>query len=224
MQNRSRAVRPVHLGLRVGLGLSFLLDLGASRQPAQAQNQNQVQAQNLAQVQNQAQVQSQPVRASQKLRSGFHNPLPGGEMSGYAGDTGLDISAHKQPVFAIAAGTLDYAERGHTVWRGPKDTDFCVRIELDAPIPFRGRRITHIYYAHLSAVQSLQAEGAPQRRHVAAGEQLGISGVANGVYHLHLGLILDGRVDQEYYDDIVREWDVRAILGGYRKGQRLPAS
>jgi hypothetical protein len=127
-------------------------------------------------------------------------------------------------VYAIAAGTLDYSERGHTVWRGPKDTDFCIRIELDQPIPFRGRKITHLYYAHLSSVQNLQAEGAVERRHVNAGELLGISGVANGVYHLHLGLILDGRVDQDYYVDIVREWDVRTLLGGYRKGDRLPAN
>lgn len=144
-------------------------------------------------------------------------------MAGYYGDTGLDIAGRFQPVYALASGLLDYAERGHTVWRGPRDTDYCVRIELDEPIPYRGRRITHLYYAHLSAVESPQPEGAPVRRHVAAGERLGISGIANGVAHLHLGLILDGRVDQEYYADVLREWEVRAVLGGYRQGARLPA-
>lgn len=159
---------------------------------------------------------------SPKLPSGLHSPMPGGQMSGYYGDTGLDIAGRFQPVYALAAGTLDYAERGHTVWRGPRDTDYCVRIELDEPIPYRGRRITHLYYAHLSAVQTPQAEGEPVRRHIAAGERLGTSGIANGIAHLHLGLILDGRVDQEYYVDVLREWEVRAVLGGYRKGARLP--
>lgn len=189
-------------GLRIGLFAALLLGVSVDGKAAPVQ----------------------PAESSQKLRSGFSNPMPGGQMAGYPGDTGLDISGHKMPVYAIAAGTLDYAERGHTVWRGPKDTDFCVRIELDQPIPFRGRLITHVYYAHLSSVQLEQPEGATDRRHVAAGERLGISGVANGVYHLHLGLILDGKVDQEYYDDIVREWDVRTLLGGYRKGQHLPNS
>jgi murein DD-endopeptidase MepM/ murein hydrolase activator NlpD len=160
-----------------------------------------------------------PRLANKQLRS----PMPGGQMAGYYGDTGLDIAGRYQPVYAIAAGTLDYAERGHTVWRGPRDTDYCVRIELDEPIPYRGRRITHLYYAHLSAVAFAQAEGATPRRHVEAGERLGVSGIANGVPHLHLGLILDGRVDQEYYADVLREWEVRAILGGYRKGARLPS-
>jgi murein DD-endopeptidase MepM/ murein hydrolase activator NlpD len=148
--------------------------------------------------------------------------MPGGQMSGYYGDTGLDISGRYQPVYAIADGQLDYAERGHTVWRGPRDTDFCVRLELDEPIVYRGKRITHVYYAHLSAVAIPQAEGDLPRRRVEAGEQLGVSGIANGVPHLHLGLIIDGRVDQNYYADVLREWEVRAVLGGYAKGARLP--
>lgn len=160
---------------------------------------------------------------SPKLRSGLYSPMPGGQMAGYYGDTGLDISGRFQPVYAVAAGMLDYAERGHTVWRGPRDTDYCVRIELDTPLVYRGRRVTHLYYAHMSAVQMPQPENPPVRRHVAAGERLGVSGIANGVAHLHLGLILDGRVDQEYYADVLREWEVRELLGGYKKNERLPA-
>lgn len=157
-----------------------------------------------------------------KLRSGLYSPMPGGQLAGYYGDTGLDISGRFQPVYAVAAGTLDYAERGHTVWRGPRDTDYCVRITLDTPIAYRGHQITHMYYAHLSAVATPQPEDAPVRRHVAAGERLGVSGIANGVAHLHLGLILDGRIDQEFYSDVLREWEVRAVLGGYQKSERLP--
>lgn len=159
---------------------------------------------------------------SAKLRSGLHSPMPGGQLSGYFGDTGLDISGRYQPVYAVAAGRLDYAERGHTVWRGPRDTDYCVRIELDTPIVYRGHHITHLYYAHLSSVDVPQAEHTSERRHVAAGERLGVSGIANGVMHLHLGLILDGRVDQECYADVLREWEVRSVLGGYRKNEVLP--
>lgn len=157
-----------------------------------------------------------------KLRSGLYSPMPGGQMAGYYGDTGLDISGRFQPVYAVAAGTLDYAERGHTVWRGPRDTDYCVRITLDTPIMYRGRRVTHLYYAHLSAVAAPQPEDAKERRHIEAGERLGVSGIANGVAHLHLGLILDGRIDQEFYTDVLREWEVRAVLGGYQKSERLP--
>jgi len=166
---------------------------------------------------------SQPAPRSPRLKSGLHSPMPGGRLAGYRGDTGLDIAGRFLPVYAIAAGTLDYAERGHTRWRGRRDTDWCVRLTLDQPIPHRGRKVTHLYYAHLSAVAYPQAEGAPTRRRVVAGERLGTSGLANGTPHLHLGLILDGRVDQEYYADVLREWEVRDVLGGYRNGARLPS-
>jgi hypothetical protein len=148
--------------------------------------------------------------------------MPGGRLAGYHGDTGLDIGGRFMPVYALAAGTLDYSERGHTRWRGRRDTDWTVRLRLDQPIVYKGRKVTHLYYAHLSAVTSVQREGAPSRRRVAAGERLGTSGMANGSPHLHLGLILDGRVDQEYYADVLREWEVRDLLGGYRNGALLP--
>jgi hypothetical protein len=165
---------------------------------------------------------SQPAPRSQKLKSGLHSPMPGGRLAGYHGDTGLDIGGRFLPVYALAAGTLDYAERGHTRWRGRRDTDWTVRLKLDQPIAYKGRQVTHLYSAHLSAVAHHQPEGAPVRRRVAAGERLGTSGLANGSPHLHLGLILDGRVDQEYYADVLREWQVRELLGGYRNGALLP--
>lgn len=156
-----------------------------------------------------------------KLRGGLHNPMPGGQLSGYYGDTGLDISGSPRPVYAIAAGTLDYAERGHTLWTGPKDTPFCVRLALDEPIPWKGRKITHIYYAHLTSVVTEQAENAVERKHVAAGEQLGISGTARGVAHLHIGFLLDGNVEQDSWEFILREFEVRRVLGNYRHGEVL---
>jgi murein DD-endopeptidase MepM/ murein hydrolase activator NlpD len=156
------------------------------------------------------------------LRDGrFRDPMSGGVLGGYAGDTGLDIGGKRLPVFAIASGTVEYAEWGHTRWTGPRDTAYCIRIALDVPVAYRGRRITHAYYAHLSALEFTQAEDAATRRHVAAGEKLGTSGIANGSWHLHLGLLLDGHVEQDDWEYILREDEVRAVLGGYRNGERL---
>jgi murein DD-endopeptidase MepM/ murein hydrolase activator NlpD len=151
----------------------------------------------------------------------FRDPMPGGVLGGYAGDTGLDVGGKQLPVYAIAAGTVDYAEWGHTRWTGARDTAFCVRIALDEPVPWRGHRITHVYYAHMSALDFTQPEGALPHRHVVAGDRLGTSGVANGSWHLHLGLLLDGHVEQDDWEYILREQEVRAVLGGYRNGERL---
>ncbi|HMY15950.1 MAG TPA: M23 family metallopeptidase [Polyangium sp.] len=158
---------------------------------------------------------------SKRLPSGLFNPMPGGVISGYRADTGLDVMGIKMPVYAIASGFIDYAETGHTLWTGPRDTANCVRIELDEPIAHNGRRITHIYYAHLSKLALMQAEGKSPRTRVEAGDLLGISGVANGSWHLHLGFLLDGEVEQ-YWGTFLYEDEIRLVMGGYRNGNRLP--
>jgi murein DD-endopeptidase MepM/ murein hydrolase activator NlpD len=158
---------------------------------------------------------------SAPLRSGFYNPMPGGVMAGYQADTGLDIAGSPRPVYALASGTLDYSEPGHTLWTGASDTANCARFELDAPIPWKGRRITHVYYAHLSRLEHLQPEGATPRRHVEAGELLGRSGVANHSPHLHIGLLLDGEVEQTWGTFLLAD-EIRRVLGGYRNGDILP--
>ncbi len=63
----------------------------------------------------------------------LHSPLPGGFVGGWLGDTGVDISAAFKPVYAMAAGTLDYSESGHTVWKYGHDTPNSVRLALDVP-------------------------------------------------------------------------------------------
>jgi murein DD-endopeptidase MepM/ murein hydrolase activator NlpD len=146
--------------------------------------------------------------------------MPGGVMAGYQADTGLDIAGSPRPVYALAAGTLDYSEPGHTLWTGPSDTANCVRFELDEPIPYKGRLITHVYYAHLSKLETIQHEGDPQRRHVEGGELLGVSGVARHSPHLHIGLLLDGEVAQ-YWGTFLLADEIRRVLGGYRNGDRL---
>jgi murein DD-endopeptidase MepM/ murein hydrolase activator NlpD len=167
-------------------------------------------------------VAAPPPARSGPLRSGLSNPMPGGTMAGYAGDTGLDIAGLRLPVYAIAAGTLDYSERGHTLWTGRGDTPNCVRVALDQPIAWRGRRITHVYYAHLSELAFAKAEGSAERIHVDAGDRLGTSGFGRGSPHLHLGLLLDGNVEQDSWDDLLTEDAVREVLGRYRAGERLP--
>jgi len=152
----------------------------------------------------------------------FHNPMPGGVFAGYVGDTGLDLAGSPRMVHAVAAATVDYAEKGHTRWTGKNDSPYCVRLTLDQPVAWKGHRITHVYYAHLSAVALEQAETAKAKRHVEAGEPLGTSGVARGVPHLHLGFLLDGEVEQDDWAYILREGEVRSALGGYGNGETLP--
>lgn len=162
-------------------------------------------------------LESPPLR-NPRLRS----PLPGGVLSGYAGDTGLDVGGNALVVHALAAGTLDYSERGHTRWTGPRDTAFSARLALAEPIPWGTRRVTHVYYTHMAKLLFQKAEGDARTVRVSAGQALGTSGVANGVPHLHLGLLCDGQVDQSSWDFILREHEVRKLLGGYQNGERLP--
>jgi murein DD-endopeptidase MepM/ murein hydrolase activator NlpD len=157
------------------------------------------------------------------------SPLPGGYVGGWAGDTGLDIAATFRPVFAIAAGTLEYSEKGHTLWQTGRDTANSVRLRLDEPITWKDRhgkdrRITHVYYTHLSALDRNVAEtaDASSKPHVAGGERLGISGIGNGVPHLHLGLLLDGEVEQDSWDTLLVEGEIRTVMGGYKNGEKMP--
>ena len=169
-----------------------------------------------------------PAQLSARLKNpALASPMPRGNLGGWGGDTGLDIAGDHLEVFAIAAGTLDYSEWGHTRWTTGKDTAFSVRLALDEPIVWDAsdgakRRITHVYYTHLSKVDTLQAQSSEARKHVVTGERIGISGVGNGTPHLHLGLLLDNQVEQDSWTYILREHEVRKVLGGYKNGARLP--
>jgi murein DD-endopeptidase MepM/ murein hydrolase activator NlpD len=161
-----------------------------------------------------------------ELPSGLASPMPGGYLAGYPVDTGLDLAGIKKPVFSVAAGTVEYAEGGHTAWNAPRDSKYAVRIRLDEPIVFGDRRVTHVWYAHLHSLAFEQAEGEGPRRRVGKGQILGVSGVANGSWHLHLGMLLDGDVSQRWGSYLLED-EVRAVLAGpgaapLRKGSRLP--
>ncbi len=160
-------------------------------------------------------------RTELRLRGGMHSPMPGGYVAGYPGDTGLDIGGFRLPVYAVAAGILDYSEPGHTRWMG--DDDKAVRLELDVPIAFEDRNVTHVWYAHLHDLAFHQPEGVGHRIRVVAGERLGTSGIANRSPHLHLGFLLDGRVRQRAGTYLLAA-DIRKLLGSYRLGERLPST
>ena len=167
-------------------------------------------------------VASAAKRTAPRLASGLFSPMPGGHLAGYAADTGLDIAGFRLPVFALAAGTLDYAEEGHTRWNGRGDSRLALRLALDEPIavPGASRRVTHVWYAHLTSVEIAQAEGALPRAHVEGGQVLGVSGFANGAPHLHLGMLLDGDVSQDA-GTFLGEDEIRVVLGRLSARGRL---
>jgi murein DD-endopeptidase MepM/ murein hydrolase activator NlpD len=163
-----------------------------------------------------------PELLSPPLRNAaLRSPMPGGYVGGWYGDTGVDIAGRYLPVYALADGVLEYSEHGHTLWTGKGDTANSIRIRLDAPIPFHGHRVTHVYYTHLSALVTEQPESSRTKKHVVAGERIATSGIGNGVPHLHLGLLLDDQVEQDSWDYILREDAIRKVMGGYRNGERL---
>jgi murein DD-endopeptidase MepM/ murein hydrolase activator NlpD len=163
------------------------------------------------------------VAGSSVLRNdAFRSPLPGGVFAGYAGDTGLDIAENRKPVFAIADGILEYSEQGHTRWVGKGDTPGSVRIRLDRPVAFHTRTITHVYYTHMSKLTFAKSETDRAEVHIQSGAQIGVSGVGRGMPHLHIGLLLEGRVEQDSWDSLLTENQIREVFGGYSNRERLP--
>ena len=71
-------------------------------------------------------------------------------------------------------------------------------------------------------METQQPEGGESRRHVEGGERIAVSGIGNGTPHLHLGLLLDNEVEQDSWTFILREHEVRQVLGHYKNGVRLP--
>lgn len=128
--------------------------------------------------------------ACRPLRNGWCAPVGQGVLAGYVGDTGLDILADRAPVFAVAGGTLEYAERGHTRWTSPPDTPLSARVKLDTPMITKQCTVTNVYYARMSALALEQAEGAPSPLHLQRGVRIGTTGIGNRVPHLHIGLLL----------------------------------
>jgi len=142
-----------------------------------------------------------PLNAAASITSGgLVNPTPQVNLDenrgGYAADTGLDIHGPEgTPIVSMLPGTLIYAEKGHSAQMGQSSSSegytdqHSVLIKLDKPFTHNGKRINYAWYTHLRDLDPSIANKTGIK--VKAGQNLGGMGIANGVSHLHLGLVGD---------------------------------
>ena len=146
------------------------------------------------------------------------NPTPEVDLTankgGYAADTGLDIHGPEgTPIVSMLPGTLVYAEKGHSAQMGQSSSSkgytdqHSVLIKLDKPFTHNGKQINYAWYTHLQDLNPAIANKTGIK--VNAGQHLGGMGIANGVSHLHLGLVGD-RAQTVY----LNYKEVREVLGG----------
>lgn len=127
----------------------------------------------------------------------------------YASDTGSDVRApFGTPILAAADATVLYSEPGHSSWNGPNDTNNSILLLLDQPVVHRGRPYGLLWYAHLSRLVRHVPDGTRNGPHVEQGEIIGFSGRANGVDHLHFGVVAD-RAQTEF----IPPFQLAALLG-----------
>jgi hypothetical protein len=144
-------------------------------------------------------------------KSGLIIPVVGATNSrggGYKEDTGLDIMTPiGSKVVASGSGTLEYAEPGHVRQIGedvdPTTPGFqkqkSIRIKLDNPIEYEGKKYQYQYYTHLREIDpSIYNKGTMSRTpgsrepiRIEAGQFLGETGTAGGGPHLHTGFSSD---------------------------------
>jgi len=161
----------------------------------------------------------QPNAALASITSGgLVNPTPQVNLDenrgGYAADTGLDIHGPEgTPIVSMLPGTLIYAEKGHSAQMGQSSSSegytdqHSVLIKLDKPFTHNGKRINYAWYTHLRDLDPSIANKTGIK--VKAGQNLGGMGIANGVSHLHLGLVGD-RAQTVY----LNYKEVREVLAG----------
>ena len=138
-------------------------------------------------------------RFSNAVKGMFTNPTPSTNIEnnklGYAADTGLDIEGQLgDPIVSPVDGTLEYAEQGHTSWNEDSDPTIpgyqpqhSFRIKLDKPFQYGGKTVNFVYGTHLSSIDPSVAGKSGIR--INKGQMLGTMGQANGIPHLHLGLV-----------------------------------
>jgi len=162
--------------------------------------------------------------------STFINPTPKTNLKtqkgGYAADTGLDIHGKiGDPIVSPVSGTLEYAEQGHTA-QANQDSDpntpgfqpqHSFRIKLDKPFTFKGKTVNFVYGTHLSSLDPSVANKSGIK--ISQGQLLGKMGQANGVPHLHLGLVGD-RNQTEF----LNFKEVDEVLGGRFGNGTSPAA
>jgi len=132
-----------------------------------------------------------PVAPGGPSPSGFVNPCPGGKLSPYAADDGLDIHAPRgTPVYAAKDGVIVYNDpSGHSCWEGPGNDAGAIRI--------RHADGTETWYAHLSG----RNEDLKPGMTVKAGQMIGNVGTANNVPHLHMSVFYSSGGDDGGFMD-----------------------
>jgi N-acetylmuramoyl-L-alanine amidase len=132
------------------------------------------------------------------------NPIPGTDQSnnsGYPADSGLDIAVDVGTLCVAAAdGVVEYAESEYSANDVRQDGDtnpskpgyqvpWTVRIRLKAPIKHEGTTYKWIWYTHLTSVDD--AIRNKSEVPIKAGDPVGRTGYANGLAHLHFGILAD---------------------------------
>lgn len=123
-----------------------------------------------------------------------------GQENKFRTHKGIDIMVPQgTDVYSPVSGTVVYAERGHTVNTEdsmPNTSGYqpqhSVLLKLDKPIVQNGRSYNMVYMTHLGSVENL-----PVGSRVTPNTRVGVSGVAGGAGHVHLGVIGD-RQQQTY--------------------------
>ncbi len=153
-------------------------------------------------------------------RGGVVNPIPSQNIAqnkgGYAADTGLDIlTPVGSRVVSPVSGTIEYAEKGHVRQMGQDanpnmpgmQDQHSVRIRLDNPFTFAGKKVNFFYATHLYQLNSAIANKSNVK--ISAGDLLGLSGVANNVPHVHVGFVEDRN-----QNSFLNFQQVRSLLSG----------
>ncbi|MEG2147113.1 MAG: M23 family metallopeptidase, partial [Bacilli bacterium] len=106
------------------------------------------------------------------------------------------------PIYAIADGTMEYSEWGHTVNKAKQETAYSVKIRFDNSFKYNGKwakgigksiayssgtkTASYAFYTHMIGIR-YRANSSIGTRKVKQGELIGWTGYANAP-HLHLSI------------------------------------
>lgn len=143
----------------------------------------------------------------------FSKPISSATVQGIGYEhPGVDLHAPiGTPVYAVANGTIQYSEWGHTVNKGSHETAYSVKIKLDKPFTRNGVKYICAYYTHMSKLVYDVPEKSNKSNtiHVKPGDLIGYSGTANYCAHLHFSF--EGDASSNY--KMMYTTDVCNMLG-----------
>lgn len=129
------------------------------------------------------------IQSSTPNYSSYYKPIGSATVQGIGYEhQGVDLHAPiGTPIYAVASGTIQYSEWGHTVNRGPNETAYSVKIRLDKPFTKNGVKYICAYYTHMSKLVYNVPEKSNKSNtiRVKPGDLIGYSGTANNCPHLH---------------------------------------